>query len=287
MRWPLLSLLRSRAEEAASDLPSLRMAAEKLADSITQGAHARKKTGGHEEFWQFRTYQDGDRPQDIDWRMSARGDPVFVKEKELQNPQSTFIWCHRGASMDFASSDALRTKLETAQLLSLASAIVLQRAEEQIGFLGQGRASRSDLTLDRVAQQLMESGHDAPLPETSAPKNSTLILCGDFLETLEDINARFESCAAHAPRGIVVQTLDPAEITLPYSGHVVFEDITGGAQQKIDNVSSIREDYQARMKAHIEGVAAICAAHNWAHILHRTDTATEDTLLMIWEHLKR
>lgn len=272
--------LRAKAEDALADLPSLRSAAERLAASIQHGDHAQKKSGGHERFWQFREYQDSDRPQDIDWRQSAKTDHVYVRERELQTPQNVYLWCNRSKSMDFKSSAALYSKQDAAQIITLASAILLQRAGEQIGFLGEGRTGRSEIALDKIGQRLLERS-DNVLPKSGAAQNNSLFLCGDFLEPLKDIEASFNT---YQTSGFVVQVLDPAELDLPYSGHVVFDGL-GGAHEKIDNVTAIRSAYQDRIQHHIDGVEALCETNGWGYALHRTDAALHDTLLKIWEHL--
>lgn len=283
MKWSPFKL-RSHAEDSISDLPALRAAAETLAANVMQGAHAQKKAGGHEKFWQFREYQDSDRPQDIDWRQSARGDHIYVREKELQTPQSTYIWCNRSASMDFQSHIAQRSKADAAKILSLASAILLQREEEQVGFLGGGRSGRSEAALDRIGQQLFENAEDM-LPSADAAKNSRLLLCSDFLQPLEEIEAGFTAYGARHGTALLVQVLDPAELELPYSGHMVFEGMNG-AHEKIDNVSGIRSAYKTRIQAHLNGLRALCDDLGWHIIVHRTDMPLDITMFDIWEQLQ-
>ncbi|MGB0719094.1 MAG: DUF58 domain-containing protein [Bdellovibrionales bacterium] len=274
--------LRQRSEEAIADVPSLRMTAERLAASINSGEHALHKSGGHEKFWQFREYNEIDRPQDIDWRQSAKTDHIFVREKERHIPQSAVIWCNRSQSMDFQSHLAQVSKRQAAQLLSLALAILLTRGDEQIGFLDAMRSGRSDATLDRFAHILFEAGEALPLAQ--AASNSHLIFCSDFLEPIEAIEACFARYAARHRRALIVQILDPAEVTLPYSGHVVFD---GGQdmREKVDNVSAIRAAYQARVEAHRKALSDLCADYGWSYVFHRTDEPPETALFNIWEIL--
>lgn len=275
--------LRTQAEDAVFDLPSLRSAAEKLAANVVQGTHAQKKSGGHEKFWQFRDYQESDRPQDIDWRQSAKTDHVYVREKELQTPQSAYVWCQRGAGMDFKSGDALHSKSEAAQVLSLAGAILLQRGDEQVGFLGAEQSGRSEATLERIGRKAFEPS-DETFPEASAAKNSTLLFFGDFLQSIDEIEAGFLPYGGRHMGSMVVQVLDPAEIELPYSGHVVFEG-TRDIRNKVDNVSGVRAAYQERIQAHLHSVKDFCSVQGWHYILHRTDMPIETTMLGIWEAL--
>ena len=66
--------LRNRADAAAAARPGLLLAAERVAATVAQGVHGRRRVGQGEAFWQFRSYQPGDAATRIDWRASARSD---------------------------------------------------------------------------------------------------------------------------------------------------------------------------------------------------------------------
>lgn len=276
-----LSLLRQHAQDSIGDLPALRDAAAKVAAHILHGAHGQKKAGGSEKFWQFREYSEADRPQDIDWRQSGKSEHIYVREKELQTPQSIYFWANSSASMDFQSDTALHSKIEAAQILSLALAMLFQRGEERIGVFGQNRVGNSEDTLDRVGRTLLAQDGTS-LPEGNVPSKSTVILCSDFLETPDVIAAALAPIAGKNARGAILQTLDPAELNLPFDGHAVFED-TGHTNHRIDNVASIRSAYQDKMAAHLEAVEALCTSYGFSYVLHVTDRPLEETLTRVWE----
>jgi uncharacterized protein (DUF58 family) len=58
--------LRDRAEQAAATLPPLLVAAERVATTVAQGVHGRRRVGQGETFWQFRQYEPGDAATRID-----------------------------------------------------------------------------------------------------------------------------------------------------------------------------------------------------------------------------
>ncbi len=283
MNWSPFTL-RESAEHALLDVPALRAAAERIAVNMMQGGHAQRKSGGHEKFWQYREYQEGDRPQDIDWRQSAKTDHVYVREKELQTPQSYHFWCNRSKSMGFQSERALHSKSQAAQILCLALALLLERGDEQVGFLEETRASRSDAALNKIAARLLAHSDDE-LPHGKASSNAQIILCGDFLCAPDAVGKSLDRFTARSSGGLLIQVLDPAELELPYSGHVVFEGL-GHAQHRIDNVTAIRGEYQARIQAHLTGIQKLCADHGWHYHLHRTDMPLEVSLMDIWDTLE-
>lgn len=282
--------IRRKAEEISSSLPALMMQAEKIAASATHGEHAQRKSGTGEKFWQYRPYHTGDRPQDIDWRQSGKTDHVFIKQREWQTTQRTYFWCASGKGMQFSSSKKIPTKQETAQVLTLALALLMTRAEEQIGIFGDPKTGRSEQTIEKIARILHEDfyGSNAPLPQTEIfipPAHSALVMAGDFLTPFPAIESGFSTLAGILKNAMVIQILDPSEISLDFSGRVRFEGLQKSDQETIDSVSDIRAAYQQRMADHIEGIKNLCRTNGWFYILHRTDHDVSETLRNIWESL--
>jgi len=126
--------LRHKAEKAAQSVEGLLVEAERAAMSVLHGGHARRTSGSGEKFWQFREYAPDDEPRMIDWRQSAKGARVYVKQREWETAQSILFWCLRSKGMDFSSAPGkVPTKLECAQILSLAVALLSVRGGENVG----------------------------------------------------------------------------------------------------------------------------------------------------------
>lgn len=282
--------LRRAAEEAASDLPALMARAEHAVAGILHGDHAQRKPGTGEKFWQYRDYVPGDRPQDIDWRQSGKSDRVFIRQREWQTTQSAFFWCNEGASMDFASDKHIPKKSEAAKIIALALGILMIRAGEQIGLYGDTRTGRTELALQRISDALCDDVRQFDtLPDPFAlklPKHCSVLQIGDFLSPVEEIELVFAALSAQADSGLVVQVLDPAELELPFSGRVIFEEPAGG-KETVNHVDSIRARYKERIENHLAAVRDICKRQHWHYVLHRTDGDISETLSWIWAALHR
>lgn len=283
--------LRRDAENAAANFPALIARAEKAAAGILLGDHSQRKAGTGEKFWQYRDYVPGDRPQDIDWRMSAKSDRVFIRQKEWQTAQTAVFWTSQNPGMDFSSNKKMPTKAQAANILSMALAILMTRAGEQVGLYGHLRAGRTEISLQRIALSLSgEQKEFGALPDPFAyklPRNCFLIQCGDFLSPPREIETVFSALSAQAHSGLVVQVLDPAEIDLPYAGRAVFEEPSARNRETVNHVDSIRAKYRDRIQDHLQAVENICRRQGWHYVLHRTDKAVEDTLSNIWAALHR
>src|SRR4051794_9702897 len=127
---------RQRAEALASRLPPLLVAAERVAATVAQGVHGRRRVGTGETFWQYRRYEPGDSAARIDWRQSAKTQPVYVRENEWEAAQSVWLWHDRSDSMNWRSTPHLPTKGDRAALLLMAVACLLVRGGERVALLG-------------------------------------------------------------------------------------------------------------------------------------------------------
>jgi len=276
---------RYKAEAEAAGLPGLIAAAERAARSILSGDHTQRKPGMGEKFWQFRDYDVSDRPQDIDWRQSAKGDRLFVREKEWQTTQTALVWCQHNEGMNYRSKPELPLKQDTAVTLSLALGLLLSRAGEQIAALeGAALAGRSELAIQKLGEQLLEN-HTGDLPGKKMrkiPSRSSLVLIGDFLAPMEEIRKSFDMMAVPAENALVVQVLDPAELELPFDGRVIFERAGSTEKHHVDNVETIRAAYQERVRAHMDELKDYCRKHRWHWLLHTTDENIRDTLFDAW-----
>lgn len=276
--------LRHTSEEATQSLPALRAEAEKAVASVLHGDHAQSKPGMGEKFWQYREYVPGDRPQDIDWRQSAKTEHVFIRQREWQTTQTSILWCSQNPSMHFRSHAKYPTKQEAARILSLALGILMTRAGEQIGAFGARKTGRSENALQDLTLKLTEDIRStAPLPDPDLydlPRHAFFFQIGDYLEPLEVIEENFKQFSSQSAGGFVLQILDPAELSLPYSGRVLFRDKNNA--QRIDNVASIRHAYQERISKHNHALHQLCKEHHWHRTLHRTDMSYAQTLRNIW-----
>src|SRR3990167_11377285 len=93
--------VRHRAEALAAGLPPLLVAAERVAATVSMGVHGRRRVGQGETFWQFRRYEFGDSTQLIDWRQSAKSQPVYVRETEWEAGQSGWLLRDGSPPMDY------------------------------------------------------------------------------------------------------------------------------------------------------------------------------------------
>ncbi|MCS6931839.1 MAG: DUF58 domain-containing protein [Acetobacteraceae bacterium] len=271
------------AEALGAPLPPLVVAAERVAATVMQGVHGRRRPGQGDAFWQYRPYLPGDPAQRIDWRQSARGDRLFVRETEWEAAQTVALWRDGAPGMGWRSGGDLPTKKTRAELLLLALASLLLRGGERVRLFGLPRAFAGRGALAAIARNLPLSA-ETPA-EARLPRHARAVLIGDFLEPLPEIERHLGALAGQGVRGLLLQVLDPAEETLPFRGRVRFEGVGFAEETLVPRVETVRALYAERLAAHREGLATLAAAAGFTLSAHRTDAPPETALLTLWQGL--
>ena len=274
----------THAEAVGARLPPLVVQAERVAMTVMQGVHGRRRSGQGDAFWQFRPFLPGDSASRVDWRQSARSDRLFIRETEWEAAQTVALWRDGSPSMQWRSTLATSEKSERADLLLLALAALLLRGGERVRLLNpNSRSLAGRSALERLAEALPRSA--GPPEDPALPRHARVVLFGDFLAPLPEVAKMVGSLAARPVRGHLVQVMDPAEETLPFAGRVRFEGMEQEEPTIVPRVEGIRALYAERLAAHRDGLAAIASAAGWTFARHRTDHPPEAALLALHQVL--
>jgi uncharacterized protein (DUF58 family) len=254
--------------------------------TVTHGIHGRRRPGTGDTFWQFRHYQAGDARTLIDWRRSGSSDHLFVREREWEAAHTVWLWPDISPSMRFQSRLAPISKRDRALVLMFAAAELLVAGGERVGLIGLMPPSIQRNIGQRMAERLLEhegtpAGRESLPPHATLMRFSECILLSDFLEPVEAITERITAMASQGVHGHLVQILDPAEETLPYSGRTEFLDMEGSDRMLANRAESLREQYVQRLAAHRAALQELAHRHEWSLLTHRTDQPAEQALLML------
>ena len=278
----------AEAQSLAASLPPLMAEAERVANTVEQGIHGRRRIGPGESFWQYRRYDTSDSASAVDWRQSARSQHLFVRENEWDAAQSVWLWCDRSASMEYRSNFAPCLKQERALVLGLALASLLTRAGERIAALGHdtmptsGRTGLNRLSSHWLGSQKQEGGPSGLPPLQALPKYASIVLIGDFLDPTEDLLSRLRQLAASGISGHLVQVLDPAEMDLPFDGRTEFEGVEENLKLLVSRAESIRDAYKNRLATHQAALKDMARSQGWSFATHATDQTATGVLLSLY-----
>lgn len=284
---------RNKAEAAAiaQRLPPLLLAAERIAATVEQGVHGRRRTGPGEVFWQYRSYYPGDELKRLDWRASAKTDKLYLRQLEWSASQSVYLWCDLSPSMAYASRRDLPTKAVRAQIMALALANVLARAGERVGLLGHPEPPSAGRNVtERLAERLFVDARNpaqaASLPpQADLPAHAHALLISDFLSPLNEIQDVIARFAARNVHGHLLQVLDPAEQSMPFTGRVRFLGLEREGDLLMSRAEGIRTQYVERLVAHQAALRDLARHAGWSMTVHVTDSPPATSVLALYQWL--
>lgn len=246
--------------DVRSRLRSLRLWPQRASGNRGIGAHASRSRGAGLEFAQYRAYEPGDEPRQIDWKLYARSDRFFVRESERESPIT--VWLLLDATASMGQADQLRpdwTRLHAAKALAACVAeLALQQGDafglvaihgEGLQLLPAGTGLRQR---DRLHLQLhaLRANGQWPEPQRLAPiweriaTNDMVVMIGDGFD---DAAIALAERLANAGRDVIhLQLLTVEERDFPFrDGHRFREPETG--EELLADGPAVRAGYLQRM----------------------------------------
>jgi len=246
--------------DVRSRLRSLRLWPQRASGNRGIGAHASRSRGAGLEFAQYRAYEPGDEPRQIDWKLYARSDRFFVRESERESPIT--VWLLLDATASMGQADQLRpdwTRLHAAKALAACVAeLALQQGDafglvaihgEGLQLLPAGTGLRQR---DRLHLQLhaLRANGQWPEPQRLAPiweriaTNDMMVMIGDGFD---DAAIALAERLANAGRDVIhLQLLTVEERDFPFrDGHRFREPETG--EELLADGPAVRAGYLQRM----------------------------------------
>jgi len=272
-------------------LRMLRLYAQRARAGGGLGQHASRSRGAGLEFAQYRSYEPGDEPRRIDWKLYARSDRYFVRESERDSTLALWILVDATASM--AQADQANpgyTKLDAARGIAACAMELAVRQGDRYGVLvvGGGRIDGVPLatgTRQRDRCQLVlaaaKPAGEWPAEETlraiwqtAAPDTLVLCLTDGFEERLTGLAVRL---AAARREVLHVQILGADERDFPFKGGHRFVDPEGGATLDTD-APAARADFLARFAQARAALSRRLAAAGIRQATHVLDEALDQPL---------
>jgi uncharacterized protein (DUF58 family) len=272
------------ARSLAATMPRLILESRRVAATIIHGLHGRRRAGSGENFWQFRRFVSGEPAGRVDWRRSARDDHLYVREQEWEAAHTVWIWPDRSPSMAFASPMVWESKLDRALVIAFALAEVLVEGGERIGIPGIMRPTASRTVIEKMAEAIIhDPGTRLSLPPSFSPSPlAEVVVLSDLWSPIAEVHATIAQLSASGAHGHVVQIVDPAEETFPYSGRVEFFEPEGAGAITAGRAETWRADYESRVERHRAEIRAETDRLGWSFAIHRTDRPATD--LLLWLH---
>jgi uncharacterized protein (DUF58 family) len=267
----------------AASLPRLVLEARRIAANVIHGMHGRRRAGAGESFWQYRRFVSGEPSQRVDWRRSARDDHLYVREQEWEAAHTVWIWPDRSPSMAFASKAARDSKLERALIVAFALAELLVSGGERVGIPGLMNPTASRSVIDKMAQAILhDDAARLSLPPSFVPSAlAEIVVLSDFWSPIADIRSMLAGLSASGAHGTLMQIVDPAEETFPYSGRIEFVEPEGFGVITAGRAERWASDYAARLALHRDQIRAETNKLDWLFATHTTSRSAAELLLFL------
>jgi uncharacterized protein (DUF58 family) len=271
------------ARTLAESMPRLVLEARRVAASVIHGVHGRRRAGPGENFWQYRRFVSGEPAQNVDWRRSARDDHLYVREREWEASHTIWIWPDRSPSMAFASGLGTGSKLDRTLVVAFALAEIMVQGGERVGVPGLLRPTASRNVIEKMAEAILHDTQErVSLPPSFAPSPlAEIVVLSDLWSPISEVRTTISQLSATGAHGHVVQIVDPAEETFPYSGRIEFIEPEGAGAVTAGRAETWRSDYQGLIANHRAEVRAETDLRAWSFAIHRTDRPASELLLVL------
>ena len=269
-----------KAQDLSASFERLLARHQTVSSLSTYGLHNRKRSGLGERFWQYRAYETGEDASKIDWRRSARGDQLYVKEKELESLRDYNIWIDCASSMKFLSTLGQEDKLTRAIIIGLAIADLILRSGDRVGLLGSSAPSSSHVALKQIAHQLEEhivSNFNSSIPLLARPsKRSKIIIISDFLNNSANLKDTLNYYSNFEISGLIIMINDPCEVAFPFSGETQFFNTENNQHYYAGEAQHIAKQYHRVFEKHKLHTQKIAIENRFQYYHHITNQSVDE-----------
>jgi uncharacterized protein (DUF58 family) len=237
-------------------LSPLRLQAKAVADGVYAGSHKSLRRGAGIEFGGHRNYVPGDELRFLDRHARMRHGLLLIREFETETDRALRLVVDASASMRFASDGAPGPKYAYAALLAAAlGRIALGRGDRvALDFAGGNQTVPLPSTGGRDAFERLVGHLETAVPdgeldrerlETAlsatirfARRGSAVVFLSDLLDLPEEAPDLLAGLSAAGRAVVVVQVLDPVELSFPFRGPLSLAALEGGERVETDGGSA-------------------------------------------------
>jgi uncharacterized protein (DUF58 family) len=264
--------------DVRSRLKGLRLVTRRAVGGHGIGLHQSHSRGAGLEFAQYRAYERGDEPRQIDWKLYARSDKFFVREAERESPVA--VWVLMDASASMGQADPARpdwSRLDAAKALTQGLAELALRQGDRIGWAAlsaqglkllapaTGVRQRDRLLLElfplRAGGGFVRDDQLAPVWERIGARDLIVVLSDCFEPGVVEL---IEKLAAAGREVLAVEMLTVAERDFPFSGGHRFRDPETG-EELLGDGPALRAEFLQRFA---DARAALHARFDRAGVRH-------------------
>jgi len=238
-------------------ISNLYLRARWVVEGMMSGVHRSRSKGFSVEFEEHREYSPGDEIRRIDWKALGKFDRYFIKEYEDETNLRAYLLVDTSGSMDYASDGI--TKFDYGCTLAASLAYLILRQQDAAGVVTFSDHIEAFIPpkakRDYLLQILHALENRGPAGETNVGKileeiagqikrRGLVVLVSDLLDEPEKILKGLRLFRFKGNDVIVFHLLDPAELSLPFDGNILFEDLEELNLRVVADPRAIRKTYR-------------------------------------------
>ena len=256
--------------ELLNQIELLRLRSRKAFLGSRQGGHISLKKGHGIEFSDYRKYELGDNPRDIDWGVYARSDRLYVKRFQEEEDLAIHFILDASSSMFTPTND---DKWSMTKNLCLALSYSAFMAQDQVSLAVLGGAFYDGLSgakaihhLANLLEQVSNVGNldlEANIQKVAARMKfpGKAFLISDFLYPISSIQRALDIFLSKNLDLCFIQVLGPNDIhPFPELSAARIEDSETGEMVDISLQEEDRERYRQALLSHMELLRELCAS---------------------------
>lgn len=285
--------------QALARLSNLQLLARRVVEGFITGLHQSPYHGFSVEFAEHRPYMPGDPIRHVDWKVYARTDRYVIKRFQEETNLKGYILLDRSASMAFTSTGM--TKLLYGIHLSAALAHLMIEQRDAVGLalfdsqlrkLLPPRSVRSYLTVLLRELDAAEPSGLTGIAEAlhrvaeRMKRRGLIILISDLMDEPEKIISGLKHFRYDGHEVIVLQILDPLEMTFAFPKDARFRDLETD-ERIVSQPWHLRVAYQKEMQQFLDELKSGCRENGVDYALFDTRQAYDLALMEYLNKRKR
>ena len=296
---------RTPSADDLARISRLELEAREIVEGFLTGQHRSPYFGQSLEFAQHREYVPGDDTRRLDWKVFSKTDKLYLKLYEEETNLRTQLVLDASESMQFGNDRGGRageggTKFDQACRMAAALAYLLLQQQDSVGLTTFDEGIRSQVVARTSQQHLREllatMAVDKPAKKTGLlevtkqiadrdVQRGLVVLLSDLLIPVDELRKSLGLLRQRRHEVVVLQILDPQELSFDFSGTTRFIGLEGGDELTCQP-RTLRDGYLAALEQFLDDVRRVCGQTGADYQLVRSDESPSAVLAEFIERRK-
>ncbi len=277
-----------------SRVAKLQLLARQVVEGYCSGKHRSPHKGFSVEFKEHRQYVRGDELRNIDWKVFAKSDRLYIREYEEETSLRCTLLVDRSGSMGYRGdrSGGL-SKYDYAQQLAASLTYLMLGQQDGVGLVtfddqprdqlpvrsrpSHMRAIMTSLAAEETQRETDLGGVFRKIAPTLG-RRGLVIIISDAMGDIDSISRSLTQFRSSHHEVLFFQVLDPDELDFPFSGRIQFRDLENDSHEQTVDTRSLRDAYLDRLQQHQDALRDACRKNRVDLVPLTTDRPFADAL---------